>query len=416
MLKLNENYIALHVHSVNSLRDGIMKIKDLNDYAIKQKKRYVCVTDHGGIGGWIELYEQCNKNRLIPIFGIEGYIHLERNKYLEEKEGKPDHIILLAQNEIGFKNIIKIHNDAWKHFYKKPIMSYEFLFNNSEGIIVATACVSGTLPKFLKEKNIIKADEYIETMKKNFPGRFFIELQIIDFEDQKTLNLQLIQMSKKHNIPTIITNDAHYLNPEDNSEHQLSLLLQSKQTVKDLEEGKGWEFTAQDLYMKNEQQLYTGWKQFYQNDPIFTEEVFIQSLNNSDLITNTIETVYLEHPPRLPHYENGPKKLKEMIIKGFGEKVEQGLIPEDQIDAYMERVKYEIKTINDLELVDYFLLINDIINFCDENSIAHGPGRGSVSASLVTYLMGITKLDPIKYKFIFERFLNPARKTKLKFV
>jgi len=412
---LNSNYIQIHTHSIGSLRDGIMKVRDHVQFAVKNEKKFVSITDHGSVSEWIELYSQCAKEEITPIYGIEGYIHLDRDSYLEEKDGgKPNHILLLAQNEIGFNNIIKIHNDAWQHFYKKPIMSYDYLFEHSEGIIVGTACMGGTLPRYIQSKDFAEADKFIKKMKKHFPDRFYIELMLIDMDEQTELNRQLIQVAKKHNVPVVIGNDPHYMTLDDNKAHQISLLLQSKQTVKDLEEGKGWSFSAQDLWMKTEKDLYKDWKAKYSKDPIFTEDVFVEATWNVDKITDTIEDIYLEHPPRLPKYKGGKKILEQMVIDGFAEKVEQEVIPKDRIDEYAEQVKKELKTIEDLELIDYFLLIKEIHTFCDDNKIAVGPGRGSVSASLVTFLIGITKLDPIKYNFIFERFLNPARKTKLK--
>lgn len=411
---LNSEYVDLHLHSIGSLRDGIMRVNDHVNFAIQNHKKFVAITDHGGISEWIELHNQCKANHLKPIYGVEGYILFNREEYLDKKEGKPEHIVLLALNEFGFKNIIKVHNDAWKHFYKKPIMSYEFLFQHSEGVVASTACMSGTLSRRLLAKDIPGADSFIETMKTNFPERFFVELMVINMEGQDEMNRQLIQMAKKHNVPTLVGNDAHYLTEKDRTAHQLSLLLQSGQTVKDLEAGKGWKFSAQDLWMKNEKDLCQTWKEIYSNDPIFTEEVFIQSTWNCNLITSKVEDIYLEHPPRLPKYPRGKEILEKMAIEGFGEKFEAGFIPQDKVEEYMARVKYELKVINDLELIDYFLLIKDIHDFCKEQNIATGAGRGSVSASLITYLMGITKLDPIKHEFIFERFLNPARKTKLK--
>ncbi len=414
MDKLNPNYIQIHAHSVGSLRDGILKVRDHVQFAVKNKKKYVAITDHGSVSEWIDLYTQCAKEDIVPIYGIEGYIHLDRDTYLEEKTGKPNHIILLAQNEIGFNNIIKIHNDSWQHFYKKPIMSYKTLFEHNEGVIVSSACMSGSLPKLLTSKNYAEADQFADDMKKHFPDRFYVELMLIDMDEQTELNRQLIKFAKKHNFPLLVGNDPHYLEAEDNKAHQISLLLQSGQTVKDLEAGKGWSFSAKDLWMKTEKDLYNDWKNKYLKDSIFTEEVFIEATWNTNKITETIEKVFLEHPARLPMYKNGKEILENMVVDGFTEKIKQGVIPEENIEEYANQVEHELKTINDLDMVDYFLLINDIVNFCKESDIAAGPGRGSVSASLVTFLIGITKLDPIKYNFIFERFLNPARKTKLK--
>jgi len=415
MKKLNPEFVCLHTHSIGSLRDGIMKVRDHVQFAVKNEKKFVSISDHGSVSEWIDLYTQCANEEVTPIYGIEGYIHLDRDTYLAEKNGgKPNHILLLAQNETGFNNIIKIHNDAWQHFYKKPLMSYDTLFEHSEGVIVGSACMGGTLPRYLQAKDYAGADAFVKIMKEHFPGRFYIELMVMDMDEQTELNKQLIQIAKKHDVPIIIGNDPHYLTEDDNRAHQISLLLQSNQTVKDLEAGKGWSFSAQDLWMKTEKDLYKDWKVKYSNDSVFTEEVFAEATWNVKQITDSIEDIYLEHPARLPKYENGTKILEQMVIDGFAEKVEQGYIPEDRLDEYTTQVKKELNTIEDLELVDYFLLINDIVEFCHENDIAVGPGRGSVSASLVTYLMGITKLDPIKYNFIFERFLNPARKTRLK--
>jgi DNA polymerase-3 subunit alpha len=413
-MKLNPNFIPLHLHSTGSLRDGIMRVEDIIKWTINNNKKYACITDHGSLAELISLHNECKKYGIKPIYGIEGYILQDREKFLETKEGKFDHIVLLALNKVGFKNIIKIHNDSWKNFYKKPIMSYDFIFEHTEGIVATSACMSGTLSKYLREKDMAGADKFIEKMKSKFFNRFFIELMLIDMVEQDELNRQLIKMAKKHNVPLLVGNDAHYLLEEDKEAHQLSLLLQSGKTIRDLEKGDAWKFSAQDLWLKDEKDLYKVWEQRCKNDEIFTDKVFAEATWNCDIITNEIEDIYLEHPPRLPKYPDGKKILEEMAIDGFANMHEKGLIPKDKTDEYMARVKYELKSIDDLELVDYFLLIKDIHTFCEENRIAVGPGRGSISASLVTYLMGMTKLDPIKNGFIFERFLNPARKTRLK--
>ena len=381
---------------------------------MKHDKKYVPITDHGSVSEWILLYEECNKNGLIPIYGIETYIVPDREEFLEKKEGKPHHLVLLALNETGYYNIIKFHNDAHQHFYRKPIGSYDFLFDHSEGIAVTTACANGTLARFIRDKDIAGADEYIEKMKEVFGDRFFIELMLIDHEEQPDLNRGFIKFAKKHKVPFIVTNDAHYVEPDDAKVHQLSLLLQSNQTVKDLEQGKGWSFSAKDLWMKTEKDLYKDWLMNYKGDKVFTRSAFYEAVQNTDLITNRIEEIYLEHPPRIPKYRHGQSMLQELVVSGFDEKVKKGIIPEDKIEIYVEQVQKEMKSIKDMELVDYFLLIKEIHDFCDENNIAVGPGRGSVSASLVTFLIGLTKLDPIKWNFIFERFLNPARKTRMK--
>lgn len=411
---LNPGYVSLHQHSIGSLRDGIMKVSDHVKFALDNNKKFIAITDHGSISEWIDLYTQCSKVGIKPIYGIEGYIHIDRDSYLENKEGKTNHIVLLALNETGFLNIVKIHNDAWKHFYRKPIMSYDFIEEHSEGVVVGTACLGGTLPRLLEQKDIGAADEFIKRMKAIFDDRFFIELMFIESEDQYERNRQLIQIAKKHDVPLLINGDAHYVEPADADVHQLSLLLQSGQTVKDLENGVGWSFSAQDMFLKTEKDLYKHWERHYKDDPIVTREVLYEATWNVDKITSRVEDIYLEHPPRLPHFDGGEKILTDMVVEGFGEKVEQGYIPANRIDEYSERVEYELKVIKELGLIDYFLLIDDIVEWCHGNEVAVGPGRGSVSASLVTYLMGITKLDPIKYNFIFERFLNPARRTRLR--
>src|SRR6056297_1975122 len=173
---LNPNYVSLHQHSIGSLRDGIMKVTDHVNFALQKNKKYVAITDHGSISEWIELYNQAKSNDLTPIFGIEGYVHIDRDKYLEDHEGRPNHVVLLALNEEGYKNIIKIHNDAWRHFYKKPIMSYDYIEENNEGVVLTTACLGGTLSRYLEEKDFANADKFIKRMKKSFSGRFFIEL------------------------------------------------------------------------------------------------------------------------------------------------------------------------------------------------------------------------------------------------
>lgn len=391
-----------------------MKVSDHVNFAIENDKKYVAITDHGSISEWIDLYNQAKQNGITPIFGIEGYVHVDREKYLEEHEGRPNHIVLLALSEKGYKNIIKIHNDAWRNFYKKPIMSYEYIEENSEDIVVTSACLGGTLSRYLEDKDFANADKFVQRMKSSFPDRFFIELMFIESEDQIERNRQLAQVAIKHDIPLIINSDAHYVTPKDAQAHQLSLLLQSNKTIKDLENGNAWTFSAQDLYLKDEKELYKFWSRKYKDDKIITRDLVYQATWNVDKITSQVEQMYLEHPPRLPHFEKGYEKLEQLVIDGFGEKLELGLIPEDDIDIYTERIKYELDTIKNMELVDYFLLIHDIVQWCHGNDVGVGPGRGSVSASLITWLIDITKLDPIKHKFIFERFLNPARRTKLK--
>ena len=220
-------YINLHVHSIGSLRDGILKIEDLVEFALKHDKKYVAATDHGSISEWIQLYNQCKSNKLTPIFGIELYIHHEREKLLAEREDDPSHLILLALNEIGFYNIIKIHNDAWQHLYRKkksriarPIASYDCLFEHHEGIVVTTACIAGRLPKLLLEGNEKEAALYIERMKEVFQDRLFMELMLNDMEKQKILNKKLIKIAMQYDLKTILTSDAHYLRKEDSRTYE----------------------------------------------------------------------------------------------------------------------------------------------------------------------------------------------------
>jgi DNA polymerase-3 subunit alpha len=409
----NESYINFHVHSIGSLRDGIITVSQHAKFAVANGKKFVPVTDHGSVSEWIELYNECKKHEVTPIYGIELYVVENRKKFMEDKNGKPNHLCLFALNEDGFYNIIKIHNDAWQNHYKKPIADYQFLFENSNGIVASTACMAGSLARHLMEKDIASADEFALKMKEVFGDRFFIELMLIDMAEQKELNEELIKCSIRNNISTIITNDAHYLKPEHNKAHQISLLMQSNQTIKDLESGKGWKFSAQDLWLKNERDLLKDLLNDYKGNRHLTLTVFEQSMENCRMITDRIEEIYLEHPPRLPKFEEGEAVLREMIKKGYNKKLDREIIPIEKQEEYLSQIKKELRTIKDLELTDYFLLIKDIVDFCHKEDIGVGPGRGSVSASLVTWLIDITKLDSIKHGFMFERFLNVARKTQM---
>lgn len=404
-------YFSLHVHSIKSINDSILKIDDYIDKAKTLGLHSLSLTNHGTMSDVFEFYSKCKENDIKPIIGCEVYVANDR---LEKTRGYA-HLVLIAINKKGFENLIAIHNDAQiEGKYYKPRTDLSVLSQHGEGIIALSACVGGELPKMIlnaialseddeaeynEEEHINNMIEYINTYKTIFDD-FYLELQPGDFADQIVVNESLIALSEMTNTELVVTNDVHYLNEEDYIAHNIHVCAGQKKEV-----------TENILYPD---------KCYYMMDRVELESMLGKYID-SKIIDKAIMNVN-EIAHRVEDYEIIPDKIympkfdvpvpyteDSWLEKVCFDKLDSIKYRLDDIAEYTERLIYELTTIRKLGFSGYFLTVQDYVMWAKNNEIQVGPGRGSVCGSLVAYLTDITKVDPVKYNLLFERFLSEHR-------
>jgi DNA polymerase-3 subunit alpha len=441
-----KSFVNFHVHNEFSIRDGIGTAEEHVMWAIKHKQPAVSITNHGNISVFFRQYEACKKVGVKPVFGAELYIIPSREKLIpwikndeegavekrKEFGGSRHHILLLAKNYTGLKNLFKITSLAYiESFYKFPLIDFDLIAKNKEGLIVSTACASGELNRYITNKQVVEANDYIKKYKKEFGDDFYLEMMSMDYSHQWFLNNELLKLAKKHGVKTIVTTDAHYLYPEDQKVHEAILLLQTKKSYKDAEDTEAeeiqeeetleneneklWEFTVKDLHLKTFQHLYRDlesgkWFGLTNNGGVKIDyDAFKETMNNTYELFTKIEKFDLDQTIKIPKlYDDGEKVLYNKIAEGLKTRN----IPKDRLKEYKERCRKEYDTIVKMGFVDYFLILEDMIRWTKETfgRYSVGPARGSAGGSLINYLTGITDIDPIKHHLLFERFLDEGRK------
>jgi DNA polymerase III subunit alpha len=433
-----EHFLHLHCHSSHSTKDGSIPIRALVDKQVEQGSKACCVTDHGTMtGGWF-LYDHIHNVRkhqdVKHIIGLEAYVSTTRdelNKFLADNSKVEDkaarqaerlrlakkyHQILLAKNKTGYLNLVKIHNDGWENgFYYSPTTTKECIFANSEGLIATTTCLASLWNQAIIGGDMTSAEKEIYEWKEVFGEDFYVELQPTNLPLQKSVNVGLIQLANKTNTPMIVTNDVHYLEESDHEFHSILLnMTQLRKKADGESDVKLWEFGVDDLYMKSLDQMKQSWRTHHQSKE-FNSKVFDGSVMEISNIVSKVTHYSLESEPLLPLVVDNPKiELQRRVIGGLKEKLQKGIIPKDQIQIYQERIIYELQVISALDAENYILLCNEITNYCHGNSIGVGLGRGSAPGSLILYLLGVTGIDPVRHKLLFERFLNRGRRRRLK--
>ena len=397
------SFTHLHLHTGYSLLDGSSKIPELVR-RVKELGMDACaITDHGVMYGVIEFYKACKAEGIKPIIGCEVYVapgsRFEKGK--EKSAERYNHLILLAENDTGHKNLMKLVSRGFTEgFYYKPRVDYELLSEYHEGIIASSACLAGIVPTKLRNGDYEGAKEEAMRLKDIFgENNFFLELQDHGLSEQKFVNQGLMRISSETGIPLVATNDCHYLYKEDAEAHDVLICIQTQKNVYDEDRMK-----------------YEG-GQFYVKSPEEMEEVFHyipEAIHNTEEIARrcNVEIEFGKyHLPQYPVPEGytSLSYLNKLCEDGFKKRYEGA---NEATEAMLrERLKYETDTITSMGFVDYFLIVWDYINFAKENHIAVGPGRGSAAGSIVAYCLGITGVDPIRYNLLFERFLNPERVT-----
>lgn len=395
-LKSNKHkWVSLHTHTEYSLLDGSARIPDLIKRAKELGMNSIAITDHGVMYGCVEFYKQAKEQGIKPIIGCEVYV---AGHSMYEKQGRQDkdiyHLVLIVKNEKGYKNLMKIVTQASiDGFYYKPRTDHDFLKEHSEGLIALSACLGGEIPSSILENNMEKARKTALFYKEIFRDGFYLELQDHGIKEQLMVNEELIKMSRELNIPLVATNDVHYIKKEDSKAHDVLLCIQTGKTLNDESRMR---FPTDEFYLKSPEEMF----ELFSYIP--------EALENTVSIANECNFDYEFHKSKLPEFPLPPNTdhfeyLKDLCYKGLKERYS------DITHKITERLEYELGIIRDMGYVDYFLIVWDFIRFARENSIMTGPGRGSAAGSIVAYTLRITKIDPIKYNLIFERFLNPER-------
>jgi len=392
-----QKFIHLHAHSHFSLLDGLPKIDDLVKKVKELGMDSVALTDHGYMYGTIEFYKSAKKHGIKPIIGLEIYV---APRTLKDKESGIDdkkyHLVLLAKNDTGYKNLIKIATTAsLEGFYYKPRVDKELLAKYSEGLIALSACISGEIPRAILTRNFQRAEDLIQTYKKIFKKNFYLELEHHPgIKISETVNQKLIEYSKQFDVPLVAAYDVHYLEKEDAKAQDT---LMAVQTGAKLGEGDRITLAQDDFSLKSPKEIFKTFP--YQKEALENTVKIAEQCNVEIELGKTLLPTY-----SVPNGKSSDEFLRELCFLGAKKRYKTPLAKE-----VMERIDYELSIIEKTGFAAYFLIVQDFVNWAKENKIVVGPGRGSAAGSIVAYLLNITNIDPLKYDLLFERFLNPAR-------
>ncbi|MFA5062495.1 MAG: DNA polymerase III subunit alpha [Candidatus Omnitrophota bacterium] len=391
------DFVHLHLHTQFSLLDGACRIPELLTLAKQYNMDSLAITDHGNMFGAIDFYLEALKHGIKPIIGCEAYI-APKSRLDKESRGIEDaayHLILLARDETGYRNLMKLVSSAYlEGFYYRPRIDKEILSQYSKGLIGLSACLKGEIPSLIQQKRVNDALKLADTYRNIFEkDNFYLEIQENSIPDQKIVNEGLIKISKELNLPLVATNDVHYLTRDRAASHEALLCIQTQTT---LDDPNRMRFQTDEFYFKSPQEMKTLFKE---TPEAISNTCEIASRCNLELDFKKVH---------LPKYEAPVGKTKEEYLK---ELCEKGLKEkyENVSKEINDRLEYELKIIQNMGFVSYFLIVWDFIHYAKSKGIPVGPGRGSAAGSLVSYLLGITDLDPLKYGLLFERFLNPER-------
>ena len=391
------NFVHLHIHSEYSLLDGANRIKDLPVRAKELGMDAIALTDHGVMYGAIDFYKACKKEGVKPIIGCEVYV-APRSRFDKEPniDNKYNHLILLAKDNQGYKNLSKLVSIGFVDgYYYKPRIDLEVLEQYHEGLICLSACLAGAVNQALLNGQEEKAEEIALWHKRVFGEDYYIEIQNNGIKEQVLANQKLVKLARKLDIPLVATNDAHYLKREDAYNHEVLLCIQTGKRMSDPDRMR---FDTDELYVKSPEEMSEYFSAF--PDAIENTVKIADKCNVEFEFGHTILPNY-DVPPEYPtHYDFFKKLCDDGIKKRYGEN------PSKEI---LDRAEYEIGIIKKMGYVDYFLIVWDFIHYAKTHNIPVGPGRGSGAGSIIAYSMEITDIDPMKYGLLFERFLNPER-------
>ena len=393
------SFAHLHVHTEFSLLDGASRIKNLVTAVKELGMDSVAITDHGVMYGTIDFYKECLKQGVKPIIGCEVYLAPGSRKERQEINGvKYYHLILLAENQTGYRNLVQLVSLAnIEGMYYKPRVDKELLKKYHEGIICLSACVAGEIPRALIQGNKAKAESLVQEYLNIFgKDNFFLEIQNHGLAEERISNAGLVELAQKYNIGLVATNDCHYVSRADSEFHDILLCIQMGKTIADPARMR---FNSDDYYVKSPAEM----AELFKDYP--------EAIANTEKIAARCQVDFEFGHIQLPYYPIPSQYADDAAyLRALCEQALPDRYPKSS-EAVIKRLDYELSIIHRMGYDSYFLIVWDFINYSRQHGIGVGPGRGSAAGSIVAYLLGITNLDPLKYELLFERFLNPDRVT-----
>lgn len=391
-------FVHLHTHSDYSILDGACSISQLVNQACQLDMPALALTDHGNLFGAVEFYQRASNRGLKPIIGCEVYVAPESRFKKKRNRGEETayHLTLLCKNKKGYKNLMQLVSRGFvEGFYYNPRVDKKLLSDLKEGLIALSGCIKGEVPSLLIEGKVDKAQRVAREFREIYGDDFYFEIQATGLEEQELANIKLKELGKKLSIPLVATNDVHYIQKEDARAQEVLMCIQ---TGKTLEDATRLKFSSSELYFRSPQQML----EVFDSDK--------ELLNTSGEIAQKCNLALEKKKVHLPVYHSPggfslTDYLKSLCEEGLKKRFPS--VPKE----VKERLNYELSIICSMGYASYFLIVWDFIRHAKEKGILVGPGRGSVTGSLVAYLLGITEINPLKYGLIFERFLNPERKT-----
>jgi len=409
---MNKSFVHLHAHTEYSMLDGAAKIKDYLKKVSELNQPAAAITDHGNLYGALEFYNEATKIGVKPIIGYEAYLTpTSRFERPERDKNKRYHLTLLAENNVGYQNLVELVSKAYlEGYYYKPRIDYELLEEYSTGLIALSGCLGGEIAQFLApdgskeegnndevrsyENALLVAKKYQQIFGKD---NFFIELHNHGIPQQIEILSDLVKISKEIGAPLVATNDSHYVEQVNSSAHDALLCVQTNAT---LDDENRFKFEGSGYYVKSSEEMRE----------LFPEDKYSDACDNTLKIAERIEYNFEFDKTYLPDFpvnqnQTTEELLRSKVLEGANERYK------NIDDEVMSRINYELDVINTMGYASYFLIVGDLIEFAKKNKIRTGAGRGSAAGSIVSYCLGITGIDPIKYGLIFERFLNKGRKS-----
>ena len=389
-------FVHLHLHTEYSLLDGECRISTLPETVKKQGQTAVAITDHGALYGAVDFYKACVAEGIKPIIGCETYVAPEgAHIKTTSPTNAPHHLVLLAKNETGYKNLTKIVSEAFIHgFYNRPRTDFEMLSRHSEGLIALSACISGIIARPLMQDRPDTARAHAMRMKEIFGGDFYIEIQRNGVERQEEINRKLIKLARELDIPIVATNDVHYTKRENAPTQKLLMAIGTANSYYDSAFG----MPGSEFYIKSTDEM----------EALFAD--IPEAVENTVKIAEMCDFRYDFSHLHLPRFDppagfTSAGYLKKLSFDGLEMYVGK---PENRTE-YVSRLEYELSVIHSMGFDDYFLITWDFVSYAKRRGISVGPGRGSAVGSLTAYCLNITEVDPLRYGLLFERLLNPER-------